>query len=268
MAKALVIKGVSFATNKLDTVTFVNEKSCTAIALNYATLTLANIGTTQQITATVTPSDTTDTIVWASSDIKIATVDGNGIVTVTGAGSATITATCGSQVASCSVTTTHTLTWDDSMLSAYLYGRGYGETESDKPWNHMVCKASGDANYGFIYSTTATPKEIYEITGKYPLKFGKASQIAITAPSNIKVTVQICDSTKSPRDFPDWQAEAYTAGYTAWIYSDASAFDSQVPLGNRTVQVPDGCDCIYVTLRKTTADLSATDIANIGLVAS
>ena len=65
-------------------------------------------GETLQLTATVLPEDATDkSVTWTSSDVAVATVDQNGLVTAVGAGTATITATTvdGSNLtASCAVT--------------------------------------------------------------------------------------------------------------------------------------------------------------------
>jgi hypothetical protein len=57
---------------------------------------------TQTLTATVTPTDTTDSIEWSSNDINVATVE-NGVVTAVGNSSTVITATCGGQSATCAV---------------------------------------------------------------------------------------------------------------------------------------------------------------------
>lgn len=59
-------------------------------------------GDTFTLTATVAPTDTTDALVWNTSNAAVATVEG-GVVQLVGIGSATITATCGSKSASCSV---------------------------------------------------------------------------------------------------------------------------------------------------------------------
>lgn len=62
------------------------------------------IGATVQLNATVTPSDATDkTLVWSSSDDKVATV-ADGLVTAVAEGTANITVTCGDKSDVCVVT--------------------------------------------------------------------------------------------------------------------------------------------------------------------
>lgn len=77
-------------------------KPCTAISLNESELTFTSTDT-QTLIATVTPIDTTDIIVWSSNEETIATVN-NGVVTPIKNGSCVITATCGTQSATCNVT--------------------------------------------------------------------------------------------------------------------------------------------------------------------
>ncbi len=77
--------------------------SCTSITLDSAELTFSEKGETATLTVTVTPLDTTDEVVWTSSDLNIATVS-DGIVTSVANGTATITAMCGTQTTTCEVT--------------------------------------------------------------------------------------------------------------------------------------------------------------------
>lgn len=112
MSKALVIKGASFAANKVETVTIGESVPCTGISLSESTIALDTLNETVTLVATLTPLNATDELSWASSDENVATVS-DGVVTCVGVGSATITATCGTQVATCSVSATIVIVLDD-----------------------------------------------------------------------------------------------------------------------------------------------------------
>ena len=78
-------------------------KPATAITLDKSTTTI-HTGNTEKLTETVTPADTTDNVVWTSSNESVATVDNTGKVTAVAPGTATITAKAGSKSATCVVT--------------------------------------------------------------------------------------------------------------------------------------------------------------------
>lgn len=75
----------------------------TGITLN-TTATKITRGKTTTLKATVTPTDTTDTVTWESDNEEVATVDANGKVTGVAVGTAKITAKAGEQSATCEVT--------------------------------------------------------------------------------------------------------------------------------------------------------------------
>lgn len=75
---------------------------CTNITLNNTALSFTT-DTAQTLTATLTPTDTTDKVVWSVSPTGFVTVD-NGVVTPIKNGSCIVTATCGTQSATCNVT--------------------------------------------------------------------------------------------------------------------------------------------------------------------
>lgn len=80
----------------------VEAKPCTAVSLNKTTLSFTT-SDAQTLTATVTPTDTTDTITWSVNPTGICTVE-NGVVTpITSSGNCIITATCGEKTATCNV---------------------------------------------------------------------------------------------------------------------------------------------------------------------
>lgn len=78
------------------------EKPATGISLDKDSLNLYT-GAVEALTATVTPADSTDAVVWKTSNAAVATVDNTGKVTAVAPGTAVITATAGSKFASCSV---------------------------------------------------------------------------------------------------------------------------------------------------------------------
>lgn len=92
MSKAIVIKNANFSTNKLTTIRF-GAVPCTGISLEEESYTLTD-DTPIGVEFTVTPSNTTDTVSWSSSDETVMTVS-NGTITPIGNGTATLTVTCG-----------------------------------------------------------------------------------------------------------------------------------------------------------------------------
>lgn len=87
---------VIFTANSFDYTIASASKPATAIKLDKSELTIyLNGDKKDKITATVEPTDTTDTITWKSEDKNIADVDENGIVTAFAEGETTITATIG-----------------------------------------------------------------------------------------------------------------------------------------------------------------------------
>ncbi|MCM1082913.1 MAG: Ig-like domain-containing protein [Clostridium sp.] len=76
----------------------------TGITLNKNSVTL-NAGDTETLTATLTPANATDTVVWSTSNSAVADVDAaTGEVTAKKKGTANITATAGTKTAACAVT--------------------------------------------------------------------------------------------------------------------------------------------------------------------
>lgn len=124
MAKTLIVKGADFSNHYLEKVSFGGIVPCEDISFDSATLTLENF-TPTEIEYTLTPSDTTDEITWASSDTDVATVT-DGIVTAVGLGTCTITATCGEHSATATVNVSISLIKDYtggslSQLSNHMY---------------------------------------------------------------------------------------------------------------------------------------------------
>lgn len=101
MGKALIIKNADFSANAVTTITFA-DVPCTGISFDSDTVTITGY---EPVTVgyTLTPADTTDSVIWESSDTSVVTVS-NGVLTVAGIGTCTITATCGAYSASATIT--------------------------------------------------------------------------------------------------------------------------------------------------------------------
>ena len=76
--------------------------ACTSVSLNKTVLNFDGTGSSQTLTVSKSPSNTTDAVSWSTSNASVATVS-NGTVTAVGDGSCTITVKCGSKTATCSV---------------------------------------------------------------------------------------------------------------------------------------------------------------------
>lgn len=113
---------------------------CTGITLDQTVLNFSEAGS-RTLTATVVPENTTDPIVWSSSNETVATVE-NGNVTALKNGSTVITASCGSCSAECSVSVEGLLPYvrsfeESSWTNGYIDNDG---TYSEKNVN------AGDMN--------------------------------------------------------------------------------------------------------------------------
>lgn len=125
MGKALIIKGADFSRNYVDRITFEEEIPCTGLSLNKSTASLPNTVSTDTLVATATPSNTTDAVIWTSSNSDIVSVSENGVISAVGIGTATITVQCGDFSATCVVTCGGNVDVTDSAYvassGAYLY---------------------------------------------------------------------------------------------------------------------------------------------------
>lgn len=109
---------------------------CTGIMLSASTLTFSGAGI-KTLTATVTPDDCTENIVWTSDNTDVATVS-NGVVTPIADGNCTITATCGAYSATCVVSV--------SDLSTCTITNNLTNVSNDNASTNVVTGGSYTAN--------------------------------------------------------------------------------------------------------------------------
>lgn len=166
----------AWANEYISALTPIERIPCTGITLSITDMVLTG-KVTNTIVATVEPADTTDKIIWSTSDSTIATVT-NGVVAAVANGDAVITATCGDFSASCAVVVTGIETPDipDEPDETILYslpavttfdGTNYIDTgisplASDAPftifvdWTHTGESEFAGSKYVIIHCMTET----------------------------------------------------------------------------------------------------------------
>ena len=225
MSKALVVMGADFSTNKVKTVTFGDAVPCTALSMSDSTHAFTAIGATKILTATPTPSNTTDTVSWASSNESVATVVG-GVVTCTGVGSATITATCGTQTATCAVTASVTVDANTAYSSVNAYSITSTNLSATPPKDYVGVNSK---NTGRVYASEtaqdykAFSSSVEAFTGLYPIMIPSGtSQIAFSYPSKFtKIRIELLNS-KSAHDYNTGISSAKVIYYTSTVESASS----------------------------------------------
>ena len=269
MGKALVIKNVNFSTNRLDVVTFGTDVPCVALTLNESAVSLTSIGATFTLVATPMPLNTTDTILWSTSNGNVATVD-DGVVSCVGVGSAVITAVCGSITATCTITCTNTLTYEYSLtnIAKQRLPTGGGLV---RDYGYLT---TGSANYGCLFGGTPTKYRLENTVSsavpgdKYPIILGQgATKLTADVPSDIRITVWFID-TNTVCDYASEYSGA--SNFAKLISGDESEYDSTVALGDREMTVPEGANSAIFSLQKPGSGNSVTaeDIASITIIAS
>lgn len=198
MSKALVIKGANFFANKVATVTLIDIIPCAGITISDETHAFTAIGATYQLSETVAPIDTTDTVVWSSTDENVVTVSNEGLATCVGVGTASIIATCGTESATCAITATITLNANTELLHINLrYIQG-----TDLANSRDYISASPEGTSG--ETTNASRSRIYasddDTTGYYKFNVGvTALGYPIQIPANTStITVNTSEFNNYP----------------------------------------------------------------------
>lgn len=128
----------------------------TNITLDRNSLSFGTLNSTQQLSATTTP--TGGAVTWSSSNDSVATVSSTGLVTSVGYGNATITASCGGLTATCSVAVAQaTVT---SISAVYTQGTVDTATPLDSLKDDLVVTASWSNG-----TTSTVASEDYTLTG-------------------------------------------------------------------------------------------------------
>lgn len=253
MAKTLVLNGTNFSANKVATVTFGDSVPCIGITLDESSKFVTSM-TAFVLTATPEPSNTTNAVVWTSSDETIATVSG-GSVTPLKLGTVTITASCGSYSANCAVTI-------DNVVVPYKAVAGYGPFKRSSAGNALTTgKATGETGKSFIIAADQE-NGLYTIESKTdvdtsPYRFvpilipaGATKVIVTTTLGNIKTRSLFIDSTKAQTTFDTGIGAYCVYGATSDYYDQSSTAASPITLDiPQDVEGLDAC-CICMMVNQ------------------
>lgn len=267
MSKTLVLNGANFSANKIETVILHEPIPCTGVELDETTKSVTSMSSFTLV-ATATPSDTTDELIWTSSDENVATVS-NGVVTPTGLGVATITVTCGSYSATCAVTI-------DNVVPDFTVVAGYNPYKrsgtAGAAYNAMSTdKKTGETSKLFIIADN-NASELYTIESKDDVDTSPYRFVPILIPANatkIKVNTTIgnfktrtlwIDSTKMQTQF-DTGIGAYCVQGTDNAYDQEST-----AAGPLTISIPQdvtGLDSFCMGAATATSQTIYSDITNL-----
>ena len=264
MHKALLIKNADFSANAMAIVDIDGAIHCTGIELSVSTVTMTRLGSEGEIVATVTPGNTTDSVLWSSSDPTIVSV-ADGVITQKGVGSVTITATCGVYSATCDVTATNVLQFSvikDARLSPGSTGFDY------------VIASANSSPYAILAGTSVTPYTLRNdpsspvpVTAPiYPIRLGNnAATITTSGVSNI---VEICYWTLNCDEMCEkGQSDPQFAEYAKKITGDPNSWSAPDPgYGNRVITVTEGANSVVFALHQIDGEaLTDEDIAAISI---
>lgn len=269
MAKTLVLNGTNFSANKVATVTWGESIPCTGIELDETVKSVTSMSAFT-LTATPTPSNTTDNVIWSTSDSNVATV-ASGVVTPLSLGTVTITATCGEYSASCAVTI-------DNVVVPYKAVCGYLPNKRTSTGNAMTLDIYSNASTNAFIIANDQATGLYTIESKTdvdtsPYRFvpimipkGATKIIISTTLGNFKTRTYYIDSTKMQTIY-DTGLGAYCVQGEMATYDQGSTGPSPI-----TLNIPNniqGLDSVCIGLLDSNSATFGEDYtSSIGVVFS
>lgn len=245
MAKTIVISGADYAANALDQISFGGEIPCTGFYIDESTASLPDIGSTQTLTVVKTPQNTTDEVVWTTSDADVAVVS-NGVITAIGMGTCTITGTCGEY--SDTVTVTVNAIFDASWeLGNHAIST---TTQSKRIISGLELSTAMFANV----KTGTYP--VSNFPNDYPIMIPKGCTKIHVEADGYWIGIAWSDST---------QTEYKKDGVDYCVGVGGNAASSSTGIGNDyTYDVPNDADSYVLVIRKKqNTAITEADIANV-----
>lgn len=236
----------------------------TNITLNTNSLSFATLNSTQQLTATTTP--TGGGVTWTSSNTSVATVSATGLVTAIGYGNATITATSGNVSATCSVAITQATV--SSISAVYTQSGTVHATDSlDVLKADLVVTAFYNNSTSEIVSTYTLSGTLAEGTSTITVTYGdKTTTFEVTVASEYELLYTITPSDmvlcgSSANVYQSATGGYYYAGNTNLIYPD---FDLLISHNHRyKIEISSDTDQANVYLNPTGTAALVTNHSNI-----
>lgn len=177
--------------------------SVTSVSLNKTSLSL-NVGDTQTLISTITPSNATNkSVTWSSSNPSVATVSSSGEVTAKAAGTATITVKSddGSKTATCSVTVKAATV---SVTGVSLDKTSLSMTVGDTQTLTATITPSNATNKSVIWSSSNTSVATVSSSGVVTAKASGSATISVkTTDGEKKATCTVTVIEKSSYSYVD-----------------------------------------------------------------
>lgn len=240
MGKALIIPNVDFSEVALDTVTIEQDVFCTGITLDKSTAVINSLDDTVTLIPTVTPSNTTDAVIWSVDGSAVARVEG-GVVTPLKGGNVTVTATCGEYSASCSIS-----------IHAFIDAEityGYYVSEAAPSTGDSTVRVGGGATYGGSLSETDETgngryaydsNKIFQDGHAYPIAIPDgATGVSVVVPDQtIKFAIAWMDTANG---------SGYGNSYAKLVQIEGNPWSTAA--GSRVVERPDsGEDSFFISV--------------------
>jgi gliding motility-associated-like protein len=228
--------------------------SVTGVTASPTTATIA-AGATQQLTATIAPSNATNqAVTWSSSNTAVATVSATGLVSGVTAGAATITVTTtdGAKTASSTITVTGSTTTYYNIVNrwqatTYLYDSGngkvsYGTTPSG---NNNYQWAQVSAGSGFIYLKNRATGNLMNVeTQNGSVECNAANTSWYSAMWSLNATGDGWDYIANRWQTSEWVHIENLLGYAQYASPQTGWYSAEWQFVN-PVTVPGGMNSVY-----------------------
>lgn len=232
---------------------------CTNITLNSNTLSFTNT-TPQTLTATLTPTNTSDVVTWSVNPTGICTVE-NGVVTPISNGDCVITATCGSHSATCNVTVSEITVIPVSNISLDKSNIAVAPTKI------INLKELSDSNFSIpTWGTASTDYIVYLVNLNTTIDNFNISEIYTVTINddcrpiqNKPLSTDVVDGYCKQTDYyayQEWDNNTYLAiPFKKSIYGDtSSAIKQYISDNNIIVKINESYQIITATISPSNAN--------------